>query len=121
MIPSLYALYDKVAKRCSHFMLAQNDAMYVRELVAHRVAFPLNFSDTVPVCLGTLDFGNIDDISFSENDFDFDPATAHFVSWTSWKYPESPADLLAPLGVSAEEARQISERKIKEFATTEVK
>lgn len=72
MSDSLYCLYDKVADRFSHFMLASSDGMYVRELVAHRIVFPLNFRDTEVYCLGefkhndcyTLDGNIIDFVRF---------------------------------------------------------
>ena len=35
MTEKLYCLYDKVADRYTHFMLATSDGMYVRELIAH--------------------------------------------------------------------------------------
>lgn len=89
----LYCLYDKVADRYTHFMLADNDAMYVRELISHRVAFPLNFRDCVPyrVC-------SFDELHFSDMDK---------VSWDSWKTPETAAEILAPLGLTDDEISQI--------------
>lgn len=98
----LYALYDKVADRYTHFMVAQNSAMYVRELVAHRVSFPMTFEDTQPVCLGSLT-----DILDKFKPID--------VSWTSWKSPESSSELLAPLGLTPAETEAICSKKIKEF------
>lgn len=94
----LYCLYDVVADRYTHFMLAENDGMYVREMIAHRVSFPLNFEDCVVKCI----------------DENWKCPKGRSVSWTAWKQPESEAELLAPLGLSAEETRQIVERRIKE-------
>lgn len=98
---NLYCLRDKVSEHLSHFMLAENDAMYVRELIAHRIAFPLNFRDTEPF-LVIEDFNNFDLPDFAP------------VSWTSWQAPETKAELLAPLGLSAQETIDISRRKIEE-------
>lgn len=94
---SLYCLYDKVADRYTHFMLADNDAMYVRELISHRVAFPLNFSDCIPyrVC-------SADELHFSDMDK---------VSWDSWKTPETAAEILSPLGLTDDEISSIIKRR----------
>lgn len=89
---TLYCLYDKVADRYTHFMLADNDAMYVRELISHRVAFPLNFRDCIP---------------YRVSDFNGLPADALPVSWDSWKTPETAAEILSPLGLTDEEISQI--------------
>lgn len=94
---TLYCLYDKVSERYTHFMLADNDAMYVRELISHRVAFPLNFRDCVPyrVC-------SSDELHFSDMDL---------VSWDSWKTPETAAEILAPLGLTDDEISSIIKRR----------
>lgn len=96
---SLYCLRDKVSGNFSHFMLAENDSVYVRELVAHRVAFPMNFDDFEPLCL----------MEFDIMDFDIRP-----VDWTAWRAPESEAELLAPLGCTADEISAIIARKQQE-------
>lgn len=91
----LYTLFDKVSGHYSHFMLAENDGVYVRELIAHRIAFPLNFRDCIPMCLGN-----------------FDATGAVPVHWDSWKSPETTAELLAPLGLSQSETVRIAREKI---------
>lgn len=94
----LYCLKDKISGRYSHFMLAESDSVYVREMVAHRVAFPMNFDDFIPYRL--CDFDDLlDKIIESE------------VSWTSWRAPESEAELLAPLGCTSDEISAIIARK----------
>lgn len=95
----LYCLKDKVSGRYSHFMLAENDSVYIREMVAHRVAFPMNFDDFDPLCLGEFDI------------FDFD---SRLVDWKSWRAPESEAELLAPLGCTSDEISAIIARKQQE-------
>lgn len=94
----LYCLYDKVAKRYSHFMVADSDGMYVREMVAHRVAFPMHFDDFTPLCLGDLD-DHFDDV--------------RDVDWSCWRYPDTEDDLLAPLGLSPDEKKEIVANRIK--------
>ena len=110
MTENLYCLYDKVADRYTHFMLATSDGMYVRELVAHRIAFPLNFRDTVPVCLGKFEHGHM---------FSLDGQSIGFrkLSWDAWKAPESTAALLAPLGLPPEETARIAREKIEKQIT----
>ena len=105
MNDSLYCLYDKVAKRYSHFALASSDGMYVRELVAHRIAFPLNFRDTEVFCLGQFCY----DGGFS---LDGNKIELRSVPWTAWQAPETTADLLAPLGLSQEDTSRIAREKI---------
>lgn len=107
----LYCMYDKVAEHYSHFMLANSDGMYVREMIAHRVSYPLNFDDCVCLCLGSLDFGNFS-VQFGENDFDLDTSSAHEVSWSSWQSPESVAQLLAPLGLDTQTTIDIARKRI---------
>lgn len=106
MTENLYCLYDKVAQRYTHFALASSDGMYVRELVAHRIAFPLNFRDTVPVCLGEFS-------SFDRNfTIDGQKIEVRPVSWDAWKAPETTSELLAPLGLPPEETARIAREKI---------
>lgn len=105
MSDSLYCLYDKVADRFSHFMLASSDGMYVRELVAHRIAFPLNFRDTEVYCLG--EFKHDERYTLDSNIIGL-----RHISWDAWKAPENTAELLAPLGLSPEETARISREKI---------
>ena len=106
MTEKLYCLYDKVADRYTHFMLATSDGMYVRELIAHRIAFPLNFRDTIPMCLGSFDHHDDDFI------LDGKLLNVHSVFWDAWKAPESTAELLAPLGLPPEETARIAREKI---------
>ena len=106
MTEKLYCLYDKVSGRYTHFMLASCDGMYVRELIAHRIAFPLNFRDTVPMCFGELKFKDGDFVLNGKKLF------LQSVSWDSWKAPESTAELLAPLGLPPEETARIAREKI---------
>lgn len=95
----LYCVYDKVSHRFSHFMFADNNAMYVREMIAHRVAFPLNFDDLEVYKVCTLS-------EFCAR-MDLEP-----VSWSDWREPQSKAELLAPLGLSNEEQVEISKNLI---------
>lgn len=92
----MYCCHDKVADRYTHFMLANTDCEYVREMVMHRVAFPLNFNDLEPLCLG-----------------EFKPSRKFRpVSWNAWRFPDSKAELLGPLGLSADELKGIIQTEI---------
>ena len=105
MNDKLYCLHDKVADRYTHFLLASSDGMYVRELVAHRIVFPLNFRDTEVFCLGEFS----SDGSYS---LDGKMICLRKVSWDAWKAPETTAELLAPLGLSQEDTSRIAREKI---------
>lgn len=89
----LYCLHDKVSGYRTHFMLAPNDGTYVREMIAHRVAFPLNFDDCEVECTGLMESDLFDSV--------------RVVPWTAWRMKEDQAELLAPLGCSPEEVSEI--------------
>lgn len=93
----LYCLYDKIADRYSHFALAENDAAYVREMIAHRVVFPMNFDDFVPVCV------------CEETDL-FLSDEVKRISWSAWRAPETKADLLKPLQMTSDELQSAIDR-----------
>lgn len=93
---NLYCLFDKVGKRYSHFSLAENDASYVREMVAHRVIFPMNFNDFSPlrVC---------DELELMLD-------SSEHVPWSAWRAPETKADLLKPLQMTPDELKSVIDR-----------
>lgn len=94
----LFCLRDKVSGRYSHFAVMENEAMYIREMVVHRVAFPMNFDDYEVVSLGSFE-AILRDSSVEK------------FPWSAWRYPESKADLLAPLGLTNEEYSEIINNK----------
>lgn len=85
----LYCLRDKLSNRLSHFSLCESPEMYVREMVAHRVAFPMTFDD-----YEILDYGKASDVLGSP---------VNIVPWTLWRFPETKAELLKPLGLTPDE------------------
>lgn len=95
----LYCVYDKVSHRFSHFMFADNKAMYVREMIGRRVALPLTFDD-----LEIFDLCSLSEFCARMN---FEP-----VFWSEWREPVSEAELLAPLNLSHEEQVEISKNII---------
>lgn len=93
---NLYCLYDKIGKRYSHFALAENDSAYVREMIAHRVSYPMNFDDFVPVLV-------CDEVVLSLD-------VASRIEWSSWRAPETKADLLRPLQMTSDELKSVIDR-----------
>lgn len=84
----MYGLYDKLSHNITHLRLAETPDEYVREMVAHRVSFPMTFDDFF-----VYDFGSADKI--------LDPQKE--IPWSVWRFPETKAELLKPLGLSQEE------------------
>lgn len=102
----LYALYDKVADRYTHFGFFPNDAVYVREMVSHRMSFPLNFEDTQ--CVEVLSYNSLDGF------------TVRPIEWTVWHTPDNVSALLKPLGVTQAEIDEIaarSDENMKKFSS----
>lgn len=91
---NLFCLRDKVSNRYSHFAVMENEAMYIREMVVHRVSFPMNFDDYEVVSLGYFE-------QILKN------APVKKFPWSAWRYPESKAELLGPLGLTNQEYSEI--------------
>lgn len=91
----MYGLYDKLSHNITHLRLAETPDEYVREMVAHRVSFPMTFDDFV-----VYDFGSADRILEPEKE----------ISWSVWRFPETKAELLKPLGLSQEELTETIKR-----------
>lgn len=117
----LYAVYDKVACRLSCVHFAQNDAVAVRNIVRGYGYRGENFATSEVLCFGRLDtsFDDVYDVDthlvlnplrdyrdvFASSSIEF--RHPRVVSWTAWRDIESPSELLAPLGVSETETKEI--------------
>ena len=102
MILSIYGAYDNLSHNFIAFTTTpKNDGLAVRNLLSS-LRVPLK--DTQCICLGS---------------FDSDPGFVSFekelriVDWSCYKFPETVADALSPLGVSDSELSEILANKNK--------
>lgn len=112
-----YAVFDKIAGTVSHVCCCPSSGEACRKIIATLPA--LNFGDYQMYCIGDyqlkappvgitseLYLGKDVVIKFYSTD-EWIP-----VPWSSWRMPESQADLLAPLGLSSDETKAIVDAKL---------
>ena len=108
---SLYAVFDKLSGHITQFFTRSSDAIAVRDII-FTLRYPLK--DTVLLKFGDYEITvpasdpvqNVLDC-FSKFEWNL-----KIVPWDSYKLPETTAEALAPLGLSPEEVKKISEEKI---------
>lgn len=118
----VYAVYDKVSGSFPLIFQSQSDGLACRSALS-TMRFPIR--DTSLYHLGDI-YVIIDDLSSVNIDFDSSVTVdwlnvPRLVDWTSYKFPETPAEALAPLGLSPEEVVEISKAKINAVALKEDK
>lgn len=114
----LYGIFDKVSGHFSDFFLAGSDALAVR----HAFMSLVPIRDRTVYCFGSVVTSiprheSVDSVQpvYSFSDVcDVDFSSVRLVDWKSYRLPETAADALAPLGVSAEEAASIARSAISE-------
>lgn len=112
-----YAVFDKIAGTISHMCCCPSSGEACRKIIATLPA--LNFDDYQVFCIGDYQLKAPSVEVTSELCLGKDVVTNFYpqdqwkiVPWSSWRMPESQADLLAPLGVSADEAKAIVDAKL---------
>lgn len=116
----LYGVWDCVARRLKCLHLATSDGLAVRNIIRGYGYEGENFQTSKVLYFGDFVF-EIDpsspvedffDVLSSESSVTFSSATV--VPWTAWRDIENKAELLAPLGLSADETAEIVREKINE-------
>lgn len=118
----LYCLFDKVTGECLYYSESENDGSYVRKLI-QRTIVPL--TQSIPLCLGsvTRSFLQLDPSKPFELDWS-DTVKYEFyekprqVDWSSCRLPETKADAIAPLGLSADEVAELTRQVQSEITVT---
>ena len=115
-----YIVFDKVSGQIILSLTSQNDTLAVRDsLMTMRV--PLKDCELYQVADIVSDFdSHSNEIKFG---FDFkynSLSSPRFVSWSCYKFPESPAEALAPLGLSNEELNQLVSNEVKNDSRSDV-
>lgn len=110
---NLYCVFDKLSGTFHHFTVASNDGLAVRNILL-TLTCPLK--DNVCLKLGKFNKtfpSDAHEVSLLDCDFmafeDFQE-----VRWDSYRFPETVAEALSPLGISADEAKEIARNKISE-------
>ena len=112
---NLYCVFDKLSGTFHHFTVASNDGLAVRDILL-TLSCPLK--DNICLKLGKFDKAfpsDAQEVSLLDCDFQVFSGFVE-VPWNSYKFPETVAQALAPLGVSPDEAKDIARRKISESA-----
>lgn len=108
---SLYGVFDKLSGHVTQFFTRSSDAIAVRDII-FTLRYPLK--DTVLLKFGDFETSipadspieNVLDC-FTKSDWNL-----KIVPWDTYKLPETTAEALAPLGLSPDEVKKISEEKI---------
>lgn len=110
---NLYCVFDRLSGTFHHFTVASNDGLAVRNILL-TLTCPLK--DNVCLKLGKFEKkfqSDAHEVSLYDCVFtSFDDFQE--VSWDSYRFPENVAEALAPLGVSADEAKAIAHAKVGE-------
>lgn len=111
-----YAVFDKIAGTVSHMCCCSSSGEACRKIIATLPA--LNFYDYQIYCIGEYclkapPVGITSELYLGKDvEVRFYPQHKwKLVPWSDWRRPESEAELLAPLGVSADEAKAIVEAR----------
>lgn len=112
----LYCVFDKNSGYLSHFTIANNDALAVREILLTQTV-PLK--STVCLCIGKClshfplpEKAQLLDLDWRDTlDFEF-TTTFHEVSWSSYKFPENLEEAIKPLDITPDEFKSLL--KVKE-------
>lgn len=111
---NLYCVFDKLSGHITQFFTRSSDAIAVRDVI-FTLSYPLkdstllkfgSFECTVPA--GEIVANALD--CFSNCNWNL-----QIVPWDSYKLPETKAEALAPLGLSPDEVKKLSEKKISEI------
>lgn len=99
----LYGLYDKVGKTFISFNESRNNQTYIRSNFKSVYSmYPLKDVDIVKVAKIDCTTGDVI------------PVKHEVVSWSDYKFPETKAENLAPLGKDAVEAFNDATKDVKE-------
>lgn len=108
---NFYLVYDKVSCSFDHGFSSASDFLAVRSVLS---TLDVPIKDSILFCIGSFKA----DFDPETLEIDFECVTLSMldfwrvVPWSSYKFPETPADALAPLGLSPDEVKAIANRKI---------
>lgn len=108
---NLYIVYDKVSCSFNHGFSCASDFLAVRSVLS---TLQVPIKDSILFCIGS--FNSHFDSESSEIGFECVVTSIlknwRVVPWSSYKFPETPADALAPLGLSPDEIKDLANKKI---------
>lgn len=115
---NVYAVFDRVSGVLNPIFCATNDGVAVRYVLQNVAKYP---KDLQILCIGSVhqEFPPVPLAEHQEVCLDFSD-TSYFdffelprvVSFDAWRIPESKAEVLAPLGLSPDEVKEIVDNKI---------
>ena len=108
---SLYAVFDKLSGHITQFFTRSSDAIAVRDVI-YTLRYPLKDTVLLKIVDYVLTVPASEPVDDVLDCFDFAVLNPKVVPWDSYKVPETIAEALAPLGLSPEEVKKISEEKI---------
>lgn len=115
---NFYLVYDKVLCSFSHGFSCASDSIAVRSVLS---TLRVPIKDSILFCIGSFkaDFNpEIVEIGFECVTYSMLDSW-RVVPWSSYKFPESPAEALAPLGLSPDEVKDIANRKIADIGSNQ--
>lgn len=106
---SLYCSFDILSGTFSNFVMATSDGLAARRIL---LTLRVPIKDNLLVCLGKITKTlnkNLDTVDLRQ--FAFENESFRVCDWKSYRFPENVAEALAPLGLTDEELKTISEVK----------
>lgn len=114
---TMYAVFDKLSGTLYPVFTASSDGHAVRTALKICTKYP---RDCVVVAFGTYEVvtdSNADPTEALDPRLSakFSLSDIRVLSWSAWRIPESAAEVLAPLGLTSDEERDIAMSKIQDL------
>lgn len=115
----LYCVLDNISGNVSHFNMSATDGLACRKVIGTLKC--LTFEDYTLYQIG---FVQLSHQHVHDKDYRFElgkDVQIHLfrrpkiVEWSSWRVPESPAQVIAPLGLSLEETEAMFNESVKDI------
>lgn len=107
----IYCVYDKLTPCFYQFCVADNDGLACRTIL---LSLRVPLKDTELLCLGEIHSEydvSLNEVPLSCHDIKYYDKP-RVIPWSVYKFPDTIAEAVAPLGCTPEEIKQITENKI---------
>lgn len=115
---NLYIVYDKVSCSFNHGFSCGSDYLAIRSVLS---TLQVPIKDSILFCIGSFSA----DFDSESSEIGFECVVSSIlknwrvVPWSMYKFPETPAEALRPLGLTPDEVKDIVNQKIKKIGENE--
>lgn len=116
-VEGIYCVFDTLTGRLSEFGTYPNDGIAARAILS-TLRVPLQ--DSILLRLGYFDTSSVSPdmkhVTLNDVAFKLYSREPDIVSWTSYKFPETVAEALAPLNASPDEIKEAAESRLRNIS-----